>query len=727
MLAFIPSTTLTDAVISSWSAGAAPVSSGVWASSRFAGAENPLDEGDRWYPLPGYSGFKKAGGLAIGIDGGHTISGVRSIAPPAKQYSEVTLGTLASGCGGPVVRIDRTNPGQTGWLLFLWADNPTQWGLCQLTPAGGFARFQTFTPALVTGDRWRLTADGNTLEVSRNGVSQFTFTTDGSYPAGDVGMQALGSAFTFMGWEGGDTAGAAPPLTPPTITGFSPTSGPVGTSVTISGTRLTGATSVTFNGISATFTVTSDTAIRATVPAGTTTGSLSVSPPGGSSSSASSFTVVCQPTIASFTPTSGPVGTSVTISGTNFTGATSVSFNGVSATFTVTSDTAIQATVPAGATTGPVSVTTPGGTATSASSFTVVSPPTIAGLSPTTGPVGTSVTISGTNFSGATAVAFNGTNATFTVTSDTAIQATVPAGATTGPVSVTTPGGTATSASSFSVLRPPTIASFAPGSGPVGTSVTISGTNFSGATAVAFNGVSATFTVTSSTAIQATVPAGATTGPLSVTTPDGTATSASAFAVLHPPTIASFAPASGPVGTVVTISGANFTGATSVTFNGVSATFAVTSSTAIRATVPPAADSGPVSVTTSAGTATSANSFTVTATLAVAKAGAGSGTVTSTSTPASATQIDCGATCSVSYQTGTVVTLTATPATGSVLTGWTGCDTASGSTCTVTLNAARTVTANFALQTFKLTVTKASPLGVGDGTVTSTSSPASAT
>ena len=68
---------------------------------------------------------------------------------------------------------------------------------------------------------------------------------------------------------------------------------------------------------------------------------------------------------------SGPVGTSVTISGTNFTGATAVTFNGASASFTVTSPTAIQATVPAGATTGPLSVTTPGGTVTSFNAFTV--------------------------------------------------------------------------------------------------------------------------------------------------------------------------------------------------------------------------------------------------------------------------------------------------------------------------------------------------------------------
>jgi hypothetical protein len=81
------------------------------------------------------------------------------------------------------------------------------------------------------------------------------------------------------------------------------------------------------------------------------------------------------PTITSFSPTSGPVGSSVTITGTNFTGATSVTFNGVSATFIVNSaGTKITATVPTGATTGPISVTTAGGTATTTSNFTVTTP-----------------------------------------------------------------------------------------------------------------------------------------------------------------------------------------------------------------------------------------------------------------------------------------------------------------------------------------------------------------
>jgi IPT/TIG domain len=77
------------------------------------------------------------------------------------------------------------------------------------------------------------------------------------------------------------------------------------------------------------------------------------------------------PTIQSFAPTSGPVGTTVTINGTNFTGTNSVTFNGVTARFTVNSDAKITAAVPIGATTGPIVVTAAGGMATSATNFVV--------------------------------------------------------------------------------------------------------------------------------------------------------------------------------------------------------------------------------------------------------------------------------------------------------------------------------------------------------------------
>jgi hypothetical protein len=84
------------------------------------------------------------------------------------------------------------------------------------------------------------------------------------------------------------------------------------------------------------------------------------------------------PTISSFTPTSGPVGTSVTITGTNFAGASRVTFNNIAATYTVNSATQITATVPGAATTGPIAVTTAGGTATSSSNFVVTAlPPSV--------------------------------------------------------------------------------------------------------------------------------------------------------------------------------------------------------------------------------------------------------------------------------------------------------------------------------------------------------------
>ena len=239
------------------------------------------------------------------------------------------------------------------------------------------------------------------------------------------------------------------------------------------------------------------------------------------------------PTITGFTPASGPVGTVVTIAGTNFTGATAVSINGTAATFSVGSVTAITATVAAGTTSGVITVTTPAGTAVSATPFLVGSPPTISSFTPATGPVGTTVIITGTGFTPATGVAFNGTNApVFSVNSATQITVIVPVGAATGPISVTSPLGTGVSATSFTVPLVPVITSFTPTTGAVGTVVVITGSYFTGATQVTFNGTPATvFTVNSATQITATAPAGTTTGLLTVTTPNGIGVSTTRFVV----------------------------------------------------------------------------------------------------------------------------------------------------------------------------------------------------
>src|SRR2546428_6968493 len=353
MLAYA-SSAVTDAKIASWSSGAAPVSLATWTSSTFAGTEDPLDEGDRWYPLPGYSGFKKSGGFAsarpplhIG-DTLHNASGVWSITPPATQYSEVTLGSVTSGGGGPIVRIDRNNPGQTGWLLFLWADNPSLSGIYKMTPDGGFTLLGLpFTATIVSGDKWRLTATGNTLDVFRNGVFQFTRTTDGSYATGDVGIEAFTQNFSFMGWEGGDPAGPPPtpdttPPTPPSnLTATAASSSQINLAWTAStddvgvtgylvercqGSGCTGFAQVatvagtTYNDTGLAAATSYSYRVRATDAAGNLSGY---------SITASATTLAGAPTITSFTPSSGPAGASVTIRGTRVSGATAVEVKGV--------------------------------------------------------------------------------------------------------------------------------------------------------------------------------------------------------------------------------------------------------------------------------------------------------------------------------------------------------------------------------------------------------------
>ena len=93
---------------------------------------------------------------------------------------------------------------------------------------------------------------------------------------------------------------------------------------------------------------------------------------------------------------------------------------------------------------------------------------------------------------------------------------------------------TPTSGTPFTVnsAGAPTITSFSPGSGAVGWTVTLMGTNFTGTTGVSFNGTPATtFWATSDTQLNVKVPSGATSGPITVTNTTGTASSSSSLAV----------------------------------------------------------------------------------------------------------------------------------------------------------------------------------------------------
>jgi uncharacterized repeat protein (TIGR03803 family) len=153
------------------------------------------------------------------------------------------------------------------------------------------------------------------------------------------------------------------------------------------------------------------------------------------------------------------------------------------------------------------------------------------GLVSAVGKVGATVEMLGQAFTGTTSVSFDGVDAaTFNVESATYLTATVPSGAETGSVTVTTPTGQLTSNRIFRVT--PQFTSFTPPSGDVGTAVTITGVSLTQATKVTFGGVKATaFTVNSDTQVTATVPTGAVTGKIAVTTAGGTATSTTSFTV----------------------------------------------------------------------------------------------------------------------------------------------------------------------------------------------------
>ena len=324
------------------------------------------------------------------------------------------------------------------------------------------------------------------------------------------------------------------------------------------------------------------------------------------------------PTITSLSPTTGAVGASVTIAGTNFgsaQGSSTVKFNGTTATATSWGAASIVATVPTGATTGNVVITV-SGTASNGKSFTVVGAPSITSLSITAGAVGAAVTVTGTNFGtsqGTGTVKFNGTTATVTSWSATSIAVTVPTGATTGNV-VVFASGVNSNGVSFTVVGAPSITSLSITTGAVGAAVTITGTNFGtsqGTGTVKFNGTTATVTSWSATSIAVTVPTGATTGNV-VVFASGVNSNGVSFTVEPPPSISGISPTSGAVGSMATITGLNFgasEGTSTVTFSGTAATPTSWTNTSITVVVPSAA-SGSVVVTVSGQTSDGVN-FTV--------------------------------------------------------------------------------------------------------------------
>lgn len=474
----------------------------------------------------------------------------------------------------------------------------------------------TFRPApVITGFSPASATTGDAVTITGSNFSNVNNVQFGGVPATSFSIQ---NSTTIVAYVGAGITGDVTVLSPygnatlpgftykprPVITSFSPVAGTIGTTVTIIGAHFTNTQKVYFGGVeAASFSVVSDNTLMVVTGIGAD-GPITVINDAGSGFTSDYFSFqYAVPVITSFTPTSGALGTQITIKGRNFLkGLTSVDFGGKSATnVVVTTDTTITATVGAG-NSGDVSVRTPGGEAALPGFTFIQAPPPVTAFSPSHAVEGMAVGITGSRFTGATAVTFGGVPATsFTVNSDTRITAVVGAGAS-GDVAVTTPDGTGKK-SGF-VFGGVVISSFSPATGAPGTVVTITGSGFVNVSSVLFGKVAASsFKVNSPASITATVPTGGL-GLVTITTHDGYSGVSDAFIYQSSVTsIASVSPMVGGAGTTISINGAGFTQATAVTFGGVpAASFTVNSPTSITATVA-GGSSGDVAVTSSLGTA----------------------------------------------------------------------------------------------------------------------------
>ena len=502
-----------------------------------------------------------------------------------------------------------------------------------VTPQGTSAASvtYTYTAPQVTGVSALLphpAAGGNEVTITGSGFSGVTSVTFGTNPATiiswtDTAIRVLAPAgtgtvpVTVTTPKGTSAAGAIAEYTyAPTVTALDPSGGSLvgGTSVTVTGTGFTGATAVMFGAVAATsFAVESDTRLTAVAPAyaGVKVVDVTVTTAAGQSAPSAVAEYSYGPSVTAVSPAEGPTsgGSLVTLTGTGLSGASLVMFGSEPAAIISLSDTSITVISPAhesGAV--DVVVTTSAGTSpTSANArFTYAGVPSVTGLTPESGPAvgGTTVTITGTDLSGATAVSFGASSATsFVVVSATAITAVAPPGSGTVPVTVVTPMGTrATGPACQYSYAAPGITELSPGHGPAagGTAVTITGSGFTGASAVRFGATAATsFSVGSDTIITAVAPAGTGTVTVTVTTPQGTSAEIPAAQYAYAPTISAVSPDHGPAagGNDVTITGTGFLSATSVTFGGVPGIgFHVSSDTSIIITAPASASGGPVDV-----------------------------------------------------------------------------------------------------------------------------------
>jgi len=407
----------------------------------------------------------------------------------------------------------------------------------------------------------------------------------------------------------------------PSIASVIPSSGAIGVPFTITGANfgnyVANYTVVLIGGATAPLTLWNDTKIQGTIP-GVSPGDYDLVVQrelnGGVVTTLPAQFKVIVPTLTGLTPSTGTIGATFTLTGTDFgnyvANYTRVLIGGATAPLTLWSDTKIQGTIP-GLAAGdyPVLVERAinGGAVQTSTLALTVAAPYLGTISPSSGTIGVLFTLTGSNFgnyiSGYTNVLIGGATAPLTLWSDTKIQGTIPGGFGTGQYTVTAERRTAdgivarSNALSFAAVGI-NVSSITPVAGPIGLPFTLYGSNFgnyvANYTKVLIGGATAPLTLWTDTKIQGSIPGALVEGDYPVvverTMNGGQVQSSTLTWTTATPSLASVNPSSGAIGIQFALSGANFgnyvANYTKVLIGGATTPLTLWTDTQIQGTIP---------------------------------------------------------------------------------------------------------------------------------------------
>lgn len=414
----------------------------------------------------------------------------------------------------------------------------------------------------------------------------------------------------------------------PSISSFSPVSGGLNTDITVFGSNLENVFQATIGGAFAQVLSAFSNQVIIRV-ASQTSGQITLTSEAGSATSAQGFSFLggsnTSPTITGFSPTSGPLNTDISVFGNNLGSTTAATIGGQPAQVVSASagNVVIRAINNAS---GVITLNVGGTTVSSQGVFSLTGSGgggnglTISNFSPTSGGVNTQIILTGSNLGSVNSATIGGAAAQVVSVLPSQVIIKV-LSSVSGPITLSSETGNVTTAGSFTVTGSslPALTGFSPTAGGLNTLITVFGSNLGSTSAASIGGrsVQVVSVTPSQVVLKVTVE---TSGTITLSGASGSVTSATAFTFFNSggggipsaPVITSFSPASGPLGTRITVQGQNFTNTATAAVGNLGATLEFISANSVVVTVPMRAASGPIKITTEGGTVQSAGIFTVT-------------------------------------------------------------------------------------------------------------------